>query len=43
MAIDDGVGFFAAFPSIWTDNDVGIFSAIIAYWFANRELAKKGK
>ena len=43
VAIEGGVDFFQAFPSIWTDNDVGIFSAIIAYWFANRELAKKGK
>lgn len=43
VAIDDGVGFFQAFPSIWTDNDVGIFSALISYWFVNRELAKKGK
>lgn len=31
----------AAIAAIWTQEDVGIFSAVIAFWFGQRQMAKK--
>ncbi len=37
------VSFSQALVDMWTDDDMGIFSAVIAFWFGSRALSKLRK